>query len=198
VTTGTLIIAGLLGGAAGGGFVGTAGAQEQDSLIRCEADFLGFMIGSATDAINAGCEDLAPAYQAGVAAYQQRNATCDAIDRIAHPIKRTSCEAGAKWDGLRAFRSTAKAIRDAPAASAPTATTADSSGSPLTDGVKAVGRLIEEHPAASLGVGLGAATLAFPPTRAATMAVGSGITGVLGKLVNIVKAPFAAVARALS
>ena len=63
--------------------------------------------------------------------------------------------------------------------------------------MKAVGRLVEEHPAATLGVGLGAAALAFPPTRAATMVVGSGITGVLGKLVNIVKAPFAAVARSV-
>ena len=133
-----------------------------------------------------------------MAAYQQRNATCDAIDRVAHPIKRTACEAGAKWDGLKAFRSTAKAIRDAPAPSTTAATTGDSDGSVLTDGVKAVGRLVEEHPPASLGVGLGAAALAFPPTRAATMVVGSGITGVLGKLVNIVKAPFAAVARVFS
>ena len=68
----------------------------------------------------------------------------------------------------------------------------------MTDGVNAVGRMIEEHPAAALAAGVGAATLAFPPTRAATFAAGRSIPSVLGKLVNIVKAPFAAVARALS
>jgi hypothetical protein len=196
VTTGTLLVAGLLGGAAGGGFVGTAGADEPASLTRCEADFLGFMVGSADDAIHAGCEDLTPAYQAGVAAYQQRNATCDAISAVEHPIKRTECEAGAKWDGLKAFRASAKAIRaDPPATSA---TTAKSGGSVLSDGVSAVAHVVEEHPAAAATVGLGAAALAFAPTRAATLAVGAGITGVLGKLLSIVKAPFAAVARAVA
>ena len=194
VAAGTAVMAGLLSGAAGGGFVGIAGADDgKASLTRCEADFLGFVVGSADDAIQPGCEDLATAYQAGVAAYQQRNATCDAISAVAHPIKRAQCETGAKWDGIKAFRSTAKAIRDAPTA----ATVTTSSGSVLSDGVNAVADLVEEHPAATVGLGLGAAALAFPPTRAATMMVGSGITGVLGKLVNVVKAPFAAIARSV-
>lgn len=200
VTAGTLVMAGLLSGVAGGGFVGVAAADDgQSSLTRCEADFFGFMVGSANDAIHSGCEDLAAAYQAGVVAYQGRNATCDAISRVAHPIKRTECEAGAKLDGLKAFRASAKATR---AAAATTATTAaastGSTGSLLSDGVNAVAHVVEEHPAATVGLGLGAAALAFPPTRAAALLVGSGITGVLGTLLNVVKAPFAAVARALA
>src|SRR6476646_4501294 len=166
-------MAGLLGGVAGGGFVGIASADDGvASLTRCEADFLGFVVGSANDAIHAGCEDLTAAYQAGVAAYQQRNATCEAISAVAHPIKRTQCEAGAKWDGLTAFRASAKATRDAAASAGPSTPSTGSTGSALRDGANAVTHIVEEHPAATVGLGLGAAALAFPPTRAATLMVG--------------------------
>ena len=53
--------------------------------------------------------------------------------------------------------------------------------------------MIKDHPAATLGLGLGAAALAIPATRAAALTVGGGFTGVLGKLLNLVKAPFTAV-----
>ena len=63
--------------------------------------------------------------------------------------------------------------------------------------MNAVAHVVEEHPAAAATLGLGAAALAFASTRAATLMVGGGITGVLGTLLNVVKAPFAAIARAL-
>ena len=157
------------------------------------------MIGSANDAINPGCEDLAPAYQAGVAAYQQRNATCDAIDRVAHPIKRTSVRGQGQVG--RAQGVPLHGQGDPRCAGTVADHRPDRGQQRL--GVDRRGERrrptwSRSIPPPALGVGLGAATLAFPPTRAATMVVGSGITGVLGKLVNVVKAPFVAVARSVS
>jgi hypothetical protein len=215
-----VVLAGLLTGIGGPGlFVGRAGADEEEPsrLTRCEADFVGFMVGSANDAIHQGCEDLAAAYQAGVAAYQQRNATCDLISRLAHPIKRLECEAGAKKDGLKAFRAVAKPIRAGTAAPSPTTTAAaptatagsttgstaaassgDDGQSVFRSGIDAVTRTVENHPAAALGIGLGAASLAIPPVRVATFAAGRSIPAFLGKLFEAVKTPFVAAARALA
>ena len=62
VTTGALVLFALVAGISGSAlFVGTAGAQDTSSLLRCEANFAGFVIGSSDEAIHAGCEDLAPA-----------------------------------------------------------------------------------------------------------------------------------------
>ena len=63
-----------------------AGAQSRPAtILRCEADFAGFMIGTGTETIDAGCADLALAYPAGVAAYQARNAECEAIRTRSNP-----------------------------------------------------------------------------------------------------------------
>jgi hypothetical protein len=194
-TVGVLLILGLLGGAAGGVLVGTAGAEGQSSLTRCEADFLGFMVLSAGDSIHSGCEDLTPAYQAGVAAYQQRDAECETISRLAHPIKRTECEVGAKKDGLVAFRASAKAIRAGAPAPASVAAAAAPAATTATTAAKsggAVSGFVKNHPVATAGLGLGAATVA------ATVVAGGSIMALLGKLVGVAKAPFAAAARVLA
>jgi hypothetical protein len=215
VVTSTLVLISLMGAAAVCVLADTAGAAEPQSIVRCEADFLGFMVLSDADTIHAGCEDLGPAYQAGVAAYQQRNAECAGIDGLAHPIKRTRCEIGAKKDGLNAFRAAAKAIRAAappsttalaavaaaPAAVAPAAVaSAPATGASATTPTTAqtgntVTRFVKNHPAAATALAVGGATLAFAPARAVAIGAGSMVTGVLGKLVTVVKAPFAAAAR---
>lgn len=214
----TAVLGALVGAAA------PAGAQARPAtILRCEADFAGFMIGTGTETIDATCADLGPAYQAGIAAYQVRNAECGAIRALSNPIRRAECEARAKWEGERAFRTTAEALRAvaaptpaAPttptpttAAPAPTATVplpavappapapVDDGQSVLTDGVNAVGRSIQNNPEAALAIGAGAATLAFPATRAATFAAGRSIPTFFTKLLDAVKTPFAAVATAI-